>query len=188
MVWNYIGDSHEFEAGMTSVSVACFTSQALKSLSCCSVMGGSWSPYLIGIIIGHFGTLLGWAFTAVIEALVGILKGDTKTAIKLIDQVSPHPASDHSSTATTTTSSVVAGFRKLGLSSSLDSAGDNEGYLWWVLVLALVSWSAAIYVGAVLWIRRRSSGEDLSPVSPSLEALARQQLAEIRLRRHGIGR
>ena len=151
-------------------------------------MGGTWYPYLVGIVLGHLGTLFGWGFTAVVEALVSILKRDNSSAIKLIDQVPPYPSSAESSTWTTTTSSVGSGFRNLGSFPSLDKAGDNEGNLWWVIVLAVISWSVAILLGAILWVRQHLTATDEGPGSPSLGELARLQLAEVRLRTHGIGR
>ena len=153
------------------------------------VMGGSWYPYLVGAIFGHVGTLLGWAFSSLIEAFT---KSQSPNKFDWLSSNSPFTDKgdywSHTQTlsTTSTTSSIIHRTWKWFDSESSGGPNSNGVDVEWFLILALLSWGISGVLVLVLWRRQFAPSPEATPPSPTLRELAQSQLAELRLRRHGL--
>lgn len=141
-------------------------------------------PYLVGIIIGHLGTLAGWIITAFVDTSLEHPTWKLATGFTF-RQTTGFPSTSHpisTLTATTTlTVSTVGGVWK----EKIEGEGSSGGLICVLALIAITSWLLGGL--ATYWWCQRSRSSDICEVaSPSLRDLARSQLAEVRLRRHGI--
>ena len=150
-------------------------------------MGGSSGvlPYCVGIIIGHLGTIAGWIITAFVDTYLDHPTTKLTTGFTF-RQTTGFPSTSHpysTSTATTTlTVSTVGGVWR----GNFKGEGSSGGLICVLALIAITSWLLGGLV-TYWWCQRSRSSEICEVVSPSLRDLARSQLAEVRLRRHGIG-
>ena len=137
-------------------------------------MGGSGAaPYLVGVALGHFGTVLGWLLT---ESLQHLNRTSVTTSSSTI-----------TSTLTTTSTDLLNfGSSKGGKKWFGGSDFGEETIALWVL--AILSWCVSCVLAAFLCRNHFGQRIEVEPASPSLRALAQAQLAEVRLRRHGIAK
>ena len=147
-------------------------------------MGGSpngWLPYVVGALIGHFVTIGSWISSLVVDS---VIRGPSYNNTKPLEPWDHHL---YSTFTWTTTSSSVSG--SVGGIEWLypEKSGLSGVYIWILAILAIIGGGCSLILGLILVCQQRAAVREVEPLSPSLRDLARSQLAEIRLRRHGIG-
>lgn len=153
------------------------------------VMGGSWYPYLVGAIFGHIGTIIGWAFSSLIEAFT---KSQSPSKFGWLSSFDPFTDKgdywSHTQTLSTTSTTSVILNRTWKWFDSESSGGPNSNgvSIELFLILALLSWGVSGVLVVILWRRQFAHLSETTPPSPTLRELAQSQLAELRLRRHGL--
>ncbi len=150
-------------------------------------MGGSSDllPYFVGIIIGHLGTIAGWVTTAFVDTYLDHPALKLATGITF-RQTTGFPSTFYPlSTVTTTTTTLTISEGGRRWKGKFEEEGSSGGLVILLALIAITSWLLGGLV-AYWWCQRSRSSDVCEVVSPSLHNLARSQLAEIRLRRHGI--
>ena len=117
-----------------------------------------------------------WITTSIVEK---ILKAPTSG--QPLSSSFPIGFPEPTSTLSITTTAFAQGrsWAKSDSGSESGASGVELSILW---LAAIISWCISLVLAWVLWCRRSE------PVSPSIQDIARWQLAELRLRRHGTSR
>ena len=151
-----------------------------KSPESRSMGGNAWVPYLIGAVVGHLGTLGGWIVSSLVESYTGKRDFQHPGSLNLFPE---HPSTFSFTSTTTFFQTGKAGWIRDGDFEWSSALGGNSVWLW---LVAITSWCVS---GLLCWVlcRKRPGAEPSEPQSPTLQELARSQLAEVRLRKHGIG-
>ena len=148
-------------------------------------MGASnaWLPYLLGAIFGHLLTIVSWITTSIVEKILKAPASGHSLSSSSFPIECPEPTSTFSITTT-----VLARDRSWVKSDSGPDSGASGVELSVLWLAAILSWCISLVLAWVLWCRRCRVIPDIEPVPPSIQDIARSQLAELRLRRHGISR
>lgn len=140
-----------------------------------------WLPYLIGALVGHCITVVSWISTAVVTSVLGPNQVPPPYWLP-----SPPIETDTTTSGTLTSTTFQGGSPKRA--AKLSELASADGWEFWLLGLsAIISWCISVTLGICLWRRHRLVVVDSEPCSPTIQELARSQLAELRLRRHGLG-